>query len=338
VIAILPGIAFGLAIPAAFTDAYRLGLILVAGIMMLQAARPVRLVALAIFALMVTGTYNVVVSRPETVRSFFGVHKIVETNDGQFRILTHGTTIHGAMRIRTAAGEPVTGRPVPTTYYHAGGPLAQAIAAVREQKGKLGTVAIIGVGSGSLACYSRPGEHWTFYDIDPDIVRIARDPSRFRFLSTCAPDAGFVLGDARLTIADAPDHSIDLMVLDAFSSDAIPVHLITSEAIGLYASKLGPGGVAAIHISNRNMELASVVAAVAAQQGLSTWVRQSTMNPDQTELDSAAIVAVIARSEADIGALARTEGWHRRMPDSAVRPWTDDYANVAAAIWRKFRE
>jgi len=332
---IVPGAVFGSPVPLGLIDIFRFGIIAAAGLFMLQGDHPLRLVALAVSLLLVTGTYAVGVKRAETIRSFFGVNKIFVTVDGQFRVLSHGTTIHGAMRVRDRDGNPVTGRPVPTTYYTPDGPIAQSLNAVRDSKGRLDAVAIIGVGSGTLACYKKPGENWTFFEIDAGVVRIARDPARFRFVSECAPDAMFRLGDARLTIADAADKSIDMLVVDAFSSDAIPVHLLTREAVALYVSKLKDDGVAALHISNRNMELASVVAAVAAEQGLTTWVRQSIRKPDQTEFDTPAIVAVIARDPGHVGALATTEGWARQEADPKVAPWTDDYANIIAAIWRR---
>ena len=193
--------------------------------------------------------------RSETTRSFFGVHKVVESADGRFRVLYHGTTIHGAQRIRDEAGAPVSGRPEPLTYYHDRGPMAEAVTAVRANKGKLDRVMVVGLGSGSLACQAKPGEQWTYFEIDPVVIRIAQDRSKFRFLHECAPGSPIVLGDARLTLADVKEPA-DVIVLDAFSSDVVPVHLLTREALDLYMSKLAPGGALVFHISNRYLELA----------------------------------------------------------------------------------
>ena len=132
---------------------------------------------------------------------------------------------------------------------------------------------VVGLGSGSLACRSRAGERWTYFEIDPAVIEIARDRSKFRMLSECAPTASIVLGDARLTLAEATEPA-DLIVLDAFSSDVVPVHLLTREALDLYLGKLAPNGVLVFHISNRYLELSSVVATLAAERGLVTYVRR----------------------------------------------------------------
>ena len=117
------------------------------------------------------------------------------------------------------------------------------------------------------------GEDWTFFEIDPEVIRIARDPKSFRFLSACAPNAKIVPGDGRLTLA-ASSERYDLIVLDAFSSDAIPVHLLTREALAGYLSRLKPGGVIILHVSNRHLELASVAAAVGAADGLVAYYKE----------------------------------------------------------------
>ena len=211
----------------------------------------------------------------ETTRSFFGVHRVVETSTGTHRILHHGTTIHGAERVREADGSPVTGRPEPLAYYYFGGPISQGVAGARAAQDGLKAVAVVGLGAGGLACHRHAGESWTFFEIDPEVVRLARDPARFRFLSECAPNAEIVLGDARLTLT-ASAQQFDLIVLDAFSSDAIPVHLLTREALRGYLARLSPQGIILMHISNRHMELAKVVAAVGAAEGLIVSARQMT--------------------------------------------------------------
>ena len=142
-------------------------------------------------------------ARTQTVRSFFGVHKIYDTPEGDYRVLMNGTTVHGAQRLTDANGKPLTGRPEPLTYYHAKSAMAQVIRAVRARKGAI-RVAVIGLGSGSLACYVAPGDEWRFFEIDPTIVDIARDHPRFTFVNACAPDVPIVLGDARLTFAREP--------------------------------------------------------------------------------------------------------------------------------------
>lgn len=269
----------------------------------------------------------------DAVRSFFGVHKVSTSADGDYRVLSHGTTIHGAMRIRDAAGAPVA-TPTPTTYYHPDGPFADAIRAVQATRANA-RVAAVGLGTGSVAWYARPGEVWTFYEIDRDVATIARDPARFSFM-TRVPDAPIVIGDARLTLRDVPDGSLDLLLIDAFASDAIPVHLLTVEAIRLYASKLKPDGVVLFHVSNRNMELGSVLSAGAARLGLSGMKRFDVFKADLSEgqFRASTDVVVLARDPAALTRLQAKAGW-QPLPASATQAWTDDYANVPAALWRR---
>jgi hypothetical protein len=194
---------------------------------------------------------------------------------------------------------------------------------------------VVGLGAGSLACHRRGEEAWTFFEIDPDVVRIARDSRYFNFLSACGPTQPIVLGDARLTLAASPER-YDLIVLDAFSSDAIPIHLLTREALAGYLAHLTPGGALVLHISNRHMELARVVAAVSAAEGLVTFLkedRQPGSEPNDFKMN--ALVAALARNRSDLGGLPSQPGWHELQPDQQVSAWTDDYSNVFAAILRK---
>lgn len=333
---VLPGLLFNATFPAEAQLTWKIVLVIVAAIIMLQAPHPARLTGLVAAVLIVTSVYQPGSRHAETMRSFFGVHKVVESADGRFRILYHGTTIHGAQRIRDDAGNPVTGRPQPVTYYHDRAPMNETVDAARARKGTLNHVMVVGLGSGSLACRSRPGERWTYFEIDPAVIEIARDKSKFRMLSECAPTASIVLGDARLTLAEATEPA-DLIVLDAFSSDVVPVHLLTREALGLYVSKLAPDGVLAFHISNRYLELSSVVAALAAERGLVSYVRrdQSVTQEDfERNMHAKSLVAVVARSDGDVANLAATGEWKKQTADPSLRPWTDDFSNVLAAMWR----
>ena len=269
----------------------------------------------------------------ETTRSFFGVHRVVETPDGTHRVLYHGTTIHGAERVREADGTPVTGRPEVLSYYYTGGPIAEGIAAARAAQGSLRNVAVVGLGAGSLACQRHESESWTFFEIDPEVIRLARDPGVFRFLASCAPQAEIVLGDARLTLARST-RQFDLIVLDAFSSDAIPVHLLTREALRGYLARLSPHGAILMHISNRHMELAKVVASVAASEGLVTFGKaDDKANTFSKDFRANALVAMLARRDADVGPLMQ-QGWEKAGAPK-VAPWTDDYSDIIGAILRK---
>ena len=219
-----------------------------------------------------------------------------------------------------------------STYYYFGGPISEGIASARATQGGLKNVAVVGLGAGSLACHRHEGENWTFFEIDPEVVRLARDSGQFRFLSQCAPGAHVVLGDARLTLT-ASAQQFDLIVLDAFSSDAIPVHLLTREALRGYLARLSPRGMILMHISNRHMELAKVVAAVGAAEGLVAIGKFDRKKDNVTEdFRANAQVAILARNEADLAPLLRA-GWEK-MQASNVAAWTDDYSDIMGAILR----
>ncbi len=273
-------------------------------------------------------------NRGNAERSFFGVHRVAITNDGEFRVLTHGTTIHGAERLFDSATGARLTDPLPATYYHPQGPMALGVDVVRKLKATSGqplNVAIVGLGAGSMACYSRANEAWRFYEIDPVVVRIARDPSRFTFLHRCRPNADVVIGDARLTLAKAENAKLDYLIVDAFSSDAVPVHLLTVEAVKLYLDKLAPGGLLAMHVSNRHLDLRAVVASVVAQIPGARTVLADDRTPSRG-LDAAqSHVVFITKTDATL-AEVRKLPFITAMPDAKGRPWTDDYSDILGAI------
>jgi hypothetical protein len=305
---------------------------------LLVARDPLKFAFAITVALAIVRLYPAAEDRPETIRSFFGVHKIYQTSEGHYRVLMHGTTIHGAQRITDNNGKLLTGRPEPLAYYHSASPLAEAIRAVRQRKSGPLRVAVIGLGAGSLACYLRPGDTWRFFEIDPAVIIIARDPRRFSYLRSCAPDVSIVLGDARLTLVHEPDRHYDLIIVDAYSSDAIPVHLATQEAMALYNSKLAPDGVVVMHIANRHFELASVVAGIAAANAMKTWVNYGDDDDREDEYIYYSEVAISAARSEDIGELASNENWELTVPPKGQRVWTDDYSNILGAIIRRWRE
>ncbi|MCC6889937.1 MAG: fused MFS/spermidine synthase [Hyphomicrobiales bacterium] len=329
IVAVFAKVGLDIRLPAAAELPFQALLVGLVALMLLQRRRVTRFVALVGLAFVLTALWQPGFRPVETSRSFFGVHQVVDSADGSHRILYHGTTIHGAQRLRDADAS----RPEPLTYYAWGGPISEAITAARAIKGSLGNVAAVGLGSGSLACHRREGESWTFFEIDPEVVRIAGNPRLFTFLSSCAPDARIVLGDARLTLA-AETRRFDLIIVDAFSSDAIPVHLMTRQAVAAYRARLSAEGVLIMHISNRHMELASVVAAVGAAEGLVTYVGQDERSPALlTDFKSNALVAALARSPAHLGNLVHSRRWGEVR--SRVAPWTDDYSDLVGAILRK---
>jgi hypothetical protein len=333
----VPGLVFGWLPSEAAANAVIIAIIVVALSSLLLMRYPFKAAFAVAIAVAMIRLYPSDEARTQSVRSFFGVHKIYDTPDGGYRVLMNGTTIHGAQRLTDDDGKPLTGRPEPLTYYHAKSPMAEVIRVVRGRKGAMMRVAVIGLGSGSLACYFEPGDEWRFFEIDPAIVDIARDHPRFNFVRACAPDIPIVLGDARLTLAREPDHHYDLIIVDAYSSDAIPIHLATREAMAVYKSKLAPGGIVTLHVSNQYLALDDVAVGIAGANGMKTWIYDDT---DEDENDEKYIytsdVAISASNAEDVGELASSKHWKLTTPDAAQRVWTDDYSNIIGAVARKF--
>jgi hypothetical protein len=335
----LIALALGGAATAPLLDKIRTSLIALVAIASLFAAVILRVdrwkfAATVALALVLIRIYPSDKGHVETVRSFFGVHKVVVTSDGRYHLLMHGTTVHGAEKVRNDDGSPIAGRPEAISYYYREGGMGRAIAAVRAAKGGLKRVAVIGLGSAALTCASQPGENWKFFEIDQAIVDIARDPNRFSFIQKCQPDLQPVMGDARLTFAKETDGTYDLIVIDAYSSDAIPIHLATQEAMKIYKDKLAPHGAIVMHVSNRHLELASVIVGIAKANDLKSWVY--TNDPHRNNEYIFANQAVIAaRDGADVGAVTKGDGWVAAVPDAGQKVWTDDYSNVLGAVWRR---
>jgi hypothetical protein len=259
-------------------------------------------------------------------RSFFGVHRVMVT-PGE-RVLLSGTTNHGVQSRNPAL------RCEPLSYYSRGGPVGQAMNMLIGRTPPAARFGVVGLGTASMAAYARPGQSWTFFEINPAVERLARDPDYFTFLRDCAPAATVVIGDARLMLTSQPDGSFDMLVLDAFSSDAIPVHLMTTEAMRLYFRTLAPGGLLAVHISNRFLDLAPVLAAMSRELGLDAILEMHVPTDDQYAISAEIALSrwvLIARSRADFGALADDHRWESL--DELPGPlWTDDYSNVFRVV------
>jgi spermidine synthase len=323
--------------PTARVAYFAVAVMTLAGFLAFQGKHAVRLIALAALLLLVTNLYDPTQSIVTRARSFYGVYKVVELEGGRFRVFFHGTTAHGAEQIRDAKGHALTGKPEPLTYYYHGGAYGEAVDAIRARnEGHLQNVALVGLGVGALACYAQAGETWTLYELDPLVAQIAQDRRLFRSLAACAPHAPVMIGDGRLTLRGAKP-GLDLLILDVFSSDSVPMHLLTKEAFALYREKLGPHGAIAFNISNKNMQLANVVAASAAANGMVTAVKTGTRNVDtEHTLHLRAEVAIVARSQADLDSLHLGPDWAIARPGARV--WTDDYSNILGAILQKFAE
>lgn len=267
-------------------------------------------------------------------RSFFGVHKIALEDHGQFRTLSHGTTIHGAVRVRNPDGSAYTGPVSPLTYYHPKGVLAQTLQLLPAHAGGR-DIAVVGLGPGAQSCNGAKDDRWTYFEIDPIVIRIAQDRQQFGFLANCAPTAKIVLGDARLTLAEQPASVFDYLLIDAFSSDTIPIHLLTREALALYISRLRDDGLLAIHISNRHLELQSVVSALARDAGLAIKTRTLSTRPVTLADPVPSTVAIFARKPETLAAFKEEIGW-KQPAGNDVSVWSDDYSNILGALWRKY--
>ena len=260
-------------------------------------------------------------------RSFFGVNAVTLTHAGAYNVLMHGTTVHGAQHT-----DPDRWREQ-LTYYHRDGPLGQLFSAI-DEKMKLANVGVLGLGSGTMACYRRPGQTWTLYEIDLVVVKLARDTRYFRYLSECAGNAKVVLGDARLSLAGEPDNHFDLLIMDAFTSDAIPMHLITREAMALYLSKLAEGGLIAFNISNRNLDLSGVMGNLVADAGLVALTQRfpGASDRDLEPYKVPAYWVVVARKASELDWLELDERWKALAPDHGAGVWTDDYSNILRVL------
>ena len=260
-----------------------------------------------------------------TRRSFFGVHRVLQSKD--YLSLVHGNTTHGQQSTIEQF------RNLPLTYYHPTGPIGQIFtkAPLMQRVHKVG---LVGLGVGSLAAYGVPGQDFTYFEIDPEVLFLARDSGYFSFLEHAKAKMTYVLGDARLTLAKEPDHSYDLLVLDAFSSDAIPTHLLTLEAIQMYERKLAPGGIIAMHISNRYLELAPVIALTCRKANLWAFnqVDAPALGSDEEKLGKTqSNWLIIVREPGDRDSLWKPMYWNDIDIGPSVKAWTDDYVNVLGA-------
>lgn len=273
-------------------------------------------------------------------RSFFGIHRVeqdIDTPDPRtgrvlpkYRRLVHGTTQHGIQSVEAhRACEPLA-------YYHKTGPLGDVLNETNTEPEHIG---VIGLGAGATACYATPLRRFTFYDVDPVVAQLAQQPEFFSYLTACGQDrCQIVIGDGRLRIAKADDQQFDMLLLDAFSSDAIPSHLVTREALALYVTKLKPQGLMVFHVSNRFLDLSIVLADLAADAKLAAIARNdSPMTEDEYDAwlaagkaDSAYVV--LAPQSSSLDRLRAQRGWKELRPRGQPQPWTDDYSNLLSIL------
>lgn len=259
-------------------------------------------------------------------RSFFGTYRVSTTSGfDRFVNFVHGNTLHGRQDRQNPG--------VPLTYYHPTGPIGKIFTQLSGPNAPE-HVALVGLGVGSLAAYGKPGQRVTFYEIDPLVRDIAQNPRYFSFLSNAQAETDVVIGDARITLEKAPDGEFGLIVLDAFSSDAIPVHLLTREAMAMYQKKLTPGGAIAYHISNRYLNLEPIVAANAKALGMRSFIFEDTAMPaEAAEGKTASSWMVVLKDPASLGDLLNEMGdWREADADPNVEGWTDDFSNVLSVF------
>jgi hypothetical protein len=243
-------------------------------------------------------------------------------------LLVHGNTVHGRQSI-----DPRRERE-PLSYYYRTGPVGSLFAALHDDE-RLHQIGVVGLGSGAMMCYAEAGQHWTYYEIDPSVVAIARDSGYFTFLSGAAVQPDIVLGDARLQLAHS-DARYGLLVIDAFSSDAIPVHLLTREALQIYLDHLRDDGILFFNISNRYLDLENVLADLArhAQPSLVclSWKDVTVKENDKALGKAPSHWVALARSNEAIAKLLRHGPWKRLRGRADRRVWTDDYSNLLGVL------
>jgi hypothetical protein len=219
----------------------------------------------------------------------------------------------------------------PLSNFHRLGPFGRAVAArppVREDA----RVAVIGLGAGTLAAYATQAQSWTFYEIDPTVERIARDRRYFTYLDRCSGRCNVIIGDARISLEQARSGYYDLLVLDAFSSDSIPIHLMTLEALELYLSRLRPDGAILFHISNRHLELSPVVANLASSHRLAAYGQVDRSARRRSSGQSPSEWVVLSRNKAALGPLVDDPRWTQLAPVTSAPTWTDDFSNIVGVL------
>ncbi|GAC1299443.1 MAG: fused MFS/spermidine synthase [Vulcanimicrobiaceae bacterium] len=285
--------------------------------------RPARFAA-GLCAIFLVGEIGNSPANVDIERNFYGVKTVRAVGDAT-HVLVHGHTVHGSERL----GGPR--ERLPTTYYARTGPLGDITVALAADRRP---VAVVGLGVGTAACYRQPGQAWTFYEIDPGMVAIARNRRLFRYLDDCAPREPVIVGDGRVELAKAAPHRYGLIIMDAYSADSIPTHLLTREALRLYESRLAPGGVIAFHITNEYFTFGPLIAALARDGGLISRTRADNgpggALPNYAKAPSR-WVAVARRTE-DLRALAHDPRWIETRP--AGRVWTDDYSSIVTVLKR----
>jgi hypothetical protein len=318
-----------------FLDTIGVGLILLAGLTYAFRSRPLTLALLTGILIFFTfGLHGMLSHTLYQERTFFGVLSVRESmltdEQGQlekYREFYHGTTKHGAQRLASKDSR------TPLTYFSRQGPIGQLFSEYDKVNDNW-EIGVIGLGAGTLSCYTKPGQSWTFYELDPLVVDIASNPQYFTYISQCNPKMAVKVGDARLSLEKEPAHKFDLFVVDAFSSDSIPTHLMTEEAMKLYFDKIKPNGILALHITNRHLALKNVLAVHEKQLQLSALLQE--FKPQQEiPLVIATDWVVMAKKPETLDSLRQSQlgSWQKLPLTFDIKPWTDDFTNIIT-IWK----
>ncbi len=331
---VLAGLFNTLVAPLLFTTTVEYPLVVAASVIAVFPARakrrpmrPVGMIAVVglIIAVLV-GASGAVRPAGYQHRSFYGTLRIQDSKSA--RVLIHGTTVHGVQL------KDPNARLLPTSYYAKSGPLGQVFEAYEDSSIRR-NIGMVGLGVGVAAAYTRPGDAMRYYELDPEDVRVASDPSKFTFLSEAKGKVDVVVGDARTNLKKEPSAKFGMLVIDAFSSDSIPTHLMTREAVQLYMDKLQEGGLLAIHISNRHLDLEPVLGAIARDAGLSArmWSDFKVTKQQRLEQKRESQWMVLARADEDLAPLAGHGAWKNARVREG-RSWTDDFSDVFS-VFRK---
>jgi len=310
-------------------------LILLAGLSYTFRARPISLASLTAVILFFTlGIQTLMSHTLFQERSFFGVFSVRQSvlmdennRPEKYHELFHGTTKHGAQRLATHL------QTTPLTYYSRPGPMGQLFS-VYDQQNQDWEIGTVGLGAGALACYAKTQQHWTQYEIDPLVIEIAKNPKYFTYLKLCSKNSTFKVGDARLSLKNETDQKFDLLIMDAFSSDSVPTHLLTREAIELYFAKLKPNGILAFHITNRHLALKKVISDHVSHLKISALI-QEFKPQKEIPLVIATDWVVMAKQAKTLAPLRKTRlgNWQKLPLYFDMKPWTDDFTNIIG-IWK----
>jgi hypothetical protein len=318
-----------------YIDSIGAALILLAGLNYSFRERPTTLaLSTAVLIFFTMGLHGVLSSTLFQKRTFFGVMSVRDSTllneKGQpekYREFYHGTTKHGAQRL------PRHLQQTPLTYFSRQGPIGQLFSEYNDQNNRW-NIAVVGLGAGTLSCYAKKEQDWIFYELDPGIVDVAENPKYFTYLKNCAHKITMKVGDARLSIVKEPDQRLDLLIIDAFSSDAIPTHLLTQEAFDLYFSKIKPNGILAFHITNRHLALKKVLSDHSQTMKIPALIQEfKPKNPPP--LVVATDWVVMAKNKQVLEPLRQSNLGHwQKMPlYFGLKSWTDDFTNIID-IWK----